>query len=945
MMKSYNNSMRVLALCLCLGATVQAANVPLELPRPDGEPGDQSKPVKVYILAGQSNMFGFGELDGATPRYESIMLTADPNAIPGDFNKRKIMRHGMYQKASGDASGATAAIYQAAYDPELDYASMKPVRQTTVPLGTVSATLPAIDDSQTLVARAFIDVPETGTYTLHAGYESSTHSVVTLDGEAVYRKIDTEQPVVKKIELEADKRYPITVTYAKGGSAAFWMEQTGLQGHGDLTKLTQRDNKYTWFIDDEGQWTERKDVTYIDTRTKKESGGLALSPTVNGNGKRIGPEVPFGYVMGTYHDEPVLLIESSMGNRALYWDFRPPSSGRPNPDSKWEGLEYRLMVEGVQYALENLETIVPGYQGQGYEIVGFAWWQGHKDKGQSKAEYEGHLVNLIKDLRKDLNAPDMLAAVASVGFHGWDLPKAWQGVFDAQMAVGDPEQHPEFAGEVASIDIRGFWREADKSPTGVDYHYNFNAETYVLTGDALARAMIQMLGGDVAMRPIPEAPEQVAAPSTKPTEAQIAASNTALKPMIIDGLIPEYIGKGSYPQSNRGYLIKETKSAPFQGGFYYKKPRMVGLLKLYQKAGIHEYDWHDFGPEWTDMQWHYLTFDPPEEKEPGTGTRYREVTLPEGMENWYKPGFDPEQAGWKTGKQPFGQKNGKLVTKGRKCRYDFCRCGEPMQTLWENEVLLMRNTFKFPKFKEGFRYRLVVGGMSHVNVGDGYRIYVNGKLMKERERGVGKREGGAPLGYDIDKEWWPAFNSGETTIAATSFLEIGEDSTQRHFSVWLQEMKVPPMGQDVIRTSATRVPMLSAEWQALQDPARNVGPNEGKFVWDGEFVPNPGLLGSWTQLGTVASIDGFDPAASMKSDANSPLQQITFREQGHTNDRLWIWSGNKLMDLRKNQALEMTPKTIDGSDYLFIETGGFNAKNGPDWKPSLYVMKRTDEKG
>lgn len=43
-------------------ATLQAAPIPLNLPRPDDKPGDATKPVKVYILAGQSNMVGMGDL-------------------------------------------------------------------------------------------------------------------------------------------------------------------------------------------------------------------------------------------------------------------------------------------------------------------------------------------------------------------------------------------------------------------------------------------------------------------------------------------------------------------------------------------------------------------------------------------------------------------------------------------------------------------------------------------------------------------------------------------------------------------------------------------------------------------------------------------------------------------------------------------------------------------
>jgi hypothetical protein len=34
------------------------------LPDPDGKPANMSKPVQVYILMGQSNMLGFGKING-----------------------------------------------------------------------------------------------------------------------------------------------------------------------------------------------------------------------------------------------------------------------------------------------------------------------------------------------------------------------------------------------------------------------------------------------------------------------------------------------------------------------------------------------------------------------------------------------------------------------------------------------------------------------------------------------------------------------------------------------------------------------------------------------------------------------------------------------------------------------------------------------------------------
>jgi len=38
----------------------------------------------------------------------------------------------------------------------------------------------------------------------------------------------------------------------------------------------------------------------------------------------IGPELGFGQMVGNFHDESVLLLKASQGNRSLGWDFLPP---------------------------------------------------------------------------------------------------------------------------------------------------------------------------------------------------------------------------------------------------------------------------------------------------------------------------------------------------------------------------------------------------------------------------------------------------------------------------------------------------------------------------------------------------------------------------------------------------------------------------------------------
>lgn len=783
----------IIITALVLGACCAGAvDVPAQLQRPDGKSGDTGKPVKVYILAGQSNMVGFGTLSGAKCRYTSVFLTADPDASFGPYTVWKVGNYnilplGIYVSAdSGAAKGAMVSIYKGAFNAASDYDREKPVKTATVALGVSKEALPVSGD-ETCVARAFIEVPETGIYTFSPGYGDSARNVMTLDGKEVYRRNAGEAAVRQEVALEKGRRYPVKITYFKGGSAALWLSRKDLKAHGDLQIATQREKEFPWLIDDDGKWTVRNDVTFAEARVAESVRWCPLS--AESNGKFIGPELGFGYVVGTFHDEQVLLIKTAMGNRSLGFDFRPPSSGRNDPTNKWESLEYSLMVEGVRKTLDKIAEVVPGYKGQGYEIAGFAWWQGHKDKDSTKEDYEKNLVNLINDLRKEFKAPKMPAVVATVGFHGYGIDTGpWKGVWDAQMAVGDPKQHPDFAGTVASVDTRGYWRAIDESPSGEDYHYNKNAETYMLTGDALGRAMVGLLGGKAeplpyGNRPKPARLEQAAEPQEK-DEAGIKA---AMAPILLDGIMPLYKADERTSKVLSAEAKGEKPSRPSQ----FLEGALDSLNLIYNAAGINDYDWRAFGPDMNNAEWEYYSFDLPD----GKGKGYRAVAYPEGMENWFAPEFDAGKAGWKKGLPPFGQLGGKLEPLGG-CINNLCLCGVPPRTLWEKEVLVIRGRFDIPPLKEGHRYRFVVGGSNHVMSGEGYAIYVNGKLLAESKTGVPNRAGGQPRGGHIYADLRDQFKGGEVTLAVTSFLQLSKKGApvppRGHLTVWMEEQKIPP---------------------------------------------------------------------------------------------------------------------------------------------------------
>ena len=775
------------ALMLCVaivGNSASASDVPAILPRPDRTPPSSGK-VQVYILAGQSNMVGFGYLQGSRPVYPNIYLSADPNIKIGRMpvGASALLRHGVYQTANSDAAkGARVAIYKGAWAADTDYSAMKPARKTTVALGTVDARLPSIEGPHTVVATAFIDVPMSGTHEIHTGFGESTHAVVSLAGKEVYRKEPGKEAVVTPVPLRRGKRYPVTITYLRGGSAAFWLKHIDLKGQGDLTTLI-REGKYTWFADDEGKWTVRNDVTYWETRISKEDGGSGGLLSTTSNGRFIGPEVPFGYVMGSYHEEPVLLIESSMGNRSLSFDFRPPSSGKTEKEkgNKFCGYEYTAMVDGVHKTLKNINRVVPNYQGQGYEIAGFVWFQGHKDKNVSRTVYEKHLVNLIEDLRKEFKTPKMPVVVASVGFNGMDMDPGHFMTWKAQMAVGDPRQHPEFAGTVASIDTRGFWRARGESPTNTGYHYNHNAETYVLTGDALGRAMVRLHGGKAENLTIPTKTKRSPDVETVFSDAVTGRFNKrgphyapeyyremgqALKPIIMEEMVPEFLDSAF--ADSRGSLqgiVTGTKPARTPLDI---RSQLDTLIDYYDMAGVSGYQWKPFGPKLRNATWSYFSFDPPEKQELEKSNRYREITFPEGMGNWFAAGFDPAKADWKSGKAPFGRMGNKLDRRRPRCNGRLCGCCEIPATLWEREVLLMRQTFDIPPLKEGHVYRLILGGAGCDRSGEGFAIYVNGKLLTQSDGGFFRYSG--IRGANIYSDILPEFQRGTVTISIINFL-------------------------------------------------------------------------------------------------------------------------------------------------------------------------------
>ncbi len=409
----------------------------------------------------------------------------------------------------------------------------------------------------------------------------------------------------------------------------------------------------------------------------------------------------------------------------------------------------------------------------------------------------------------------------------------------------------------------------------------------------------------------------------------------AIQPLIREKLIYQYIG------TKRGTILSELKN-PKQGGTVTNS--IDGLVSLYQKIGVNDYDWKNFGPDLQNAQWNYFTFDPKEtQKYDLSPWRYRTVTYPDGMENWYTKEFDPAKANWKKGQFPIGQYNGKL----EELKSPYNNWDEKPRSLWEKEVLLVSGTFELPAIKPDHSYRLRVQTGQGVGSGDGFRIYVNGRQLVEDKQGLGRRAGDNIRGGWITAEFGEEFAKGPVTIAATTFLKYGDRAIvtmpplpRGYFSMWLEERKLPPLDEAVFRKAATFVPMLSSEWQKQNDPENEkLATEEDKFLYDNKFVANSAVTGSWTTMEVVATAEAYNPS-NKPNPGRAPFRTINFNNDGTTSESRFIWSGDYLMDIEQASALKITPQTIEGVDYLFIEAGGFSTKNKAGWQSPLIVLKR-----
>lgn len=287
---------------------------------------------------------------------------------------------------------------------------------------------------------------------------------------------------------------------------------------GSLTHAVKEKKLYPYLIDDDGEWTVRNDVRNVRVMgSGLRNMGVKANEWLTIKGGNIGPEVGIGHHVGHVTDAPVMLLKSCIGNRALGWDLLPPGGegfeftdakgvtwihpGYKGTPERWEkgtepkkinwyaGMQYDGDIARAKKTLTELDKFYPG--STEYEIAGFFWWQGDRDSRSAalSSRYEKNLVHLIKQLRADFNAPKAKFVCASLGQTEKGATDGGGKILDAMLAVdGKSGKYPEFKGNVATVYSHPLSKGGSSGS-----HYNGNAETYMNVGEAMGRAMVELL--------------------------------------------------------------------------------------------------------------------------------------------------------------------------------------------------------------------------------------------------------------------------------------------------------------------------------------------------------------------------------------------------------------------------------------------------------------------
>jgi hypothetical protein len=371
------------------------------------------------------------------------------------------------------------------------------------------------------------------------------------------------------------------------------------------------------------------------------------------DGGKIGPEFTFGIYMEKELTQPILIIKTAWGGRSLNTEFRPPSAG-----------QYKLPRETQEL------------------------WDQHPQGA--------HGIPKLEDRKK------------------WqDEKNAASGVFYRMMVehvkkvLADPGRVcPEYD-EKAGYELAGFvWLQGFNDLVDGQTYPNGNYNEY----SRLLSHFIRDVRKDLSAPKMPFVIGVLGVGGESENEG-------FRKAMAAPADMPEFRGN-----------VVAVKTAPFwDHDIAAAEPRkgeydnIVGTAHTLNADGTFnsEWKWENYWkplgkPLPAERIWRFATTDATQKKdtlESYDARRFRDITLPGGMENWYQPDFDDRR--WTEGKAPIGK--GVWDHSGIQLNKFPSKWGE-------GEFLLMRTTFEVEDLTcDSFRIAVLAR--------QGFHIYLNGEKI------------------------------------------------------------------------------------------------------------------------------------------------------------------------------------------------------------------------
>jgi len=380
------------------------------------------------------------------------------------------------------------------------------------------------------------------------------------------------------------------------------------------------------------------------------------------DGGKIGPEFTFGLTMEKAYDGPILIIKTAWGGKSLNTDFRPPSAGPYVLPEKTKQLwaKHPQGAHGIPKAQDQPK------------------W--HAERAAKTGRYYRlmieHVKKVLADPKRVVPEYDAKAGYEIAGFVWF---QGWNDMCDSLT-----------------------YPDGNRSPKGFELYTELMAHFIRdVRRDLAAPKMLFVIGtigvhGDKATGRIANLRPAMAAPAAMDEfKSNVAAVHTgqfwdhemaAMEPKLPD---LNRLKDSAHVITNDGVMEKRQPGPP---------------------------DWQPVGrPAPQDRTWRYTTFDPQQEKDVMQNKRerkrFRDVTLPAGLEGRYKPVFDDSK--WKSGRAPIGKGVWPYPRKTRDVTV------KNVSDWGGGEFILMRTTFSADNLDyEEFRLSILSR--------QGFHVYLNG---------------------------------------------------------------------------------------------------------------------------------------------------------------------------------------------------------------------------